>query len=403
VPATNGAVASKRAGRRTSTLSSLDDAFGALAPDGDAAPSDLLASPPVDTLPEHGTLLRIALDDIEPDPRQPRKVFGDARLRELTNDIRRIGLLSSLVVAPTGRQHPLKTWQLVAGERRFRALSYLYHGEGDERFRLVPCIVSRAGTADQLASSLTENLFRENLTPLEESECLLLMQRECGLRPTEIAAKLSGVQSDGSTATSGRTTSWVSQRLTIAEQLIPESRDQLIDWMRATKGDPRVQASETPRIGPSFSLLRSLAQVPADHQVETIRAIMDRRLSAQAADAYVAEFLAEAEGDGTTQPRRGRPRLQVFDVRPSDRIAVQAEQRPITVRTPDGVSRIDRIVVDVRETNVVRLVGQVKRRNWQVEPREWLGALEAALLQDRAAIQQHLPIDQELVGENLRP
>lgn len=58
------------------------------------------------------------------DPRQPRKVFGNPRLRDLTNDIRRIGLL----VAPTGRQHPLKAWQLVAGERRFRALSYLYHG-----------------------------------------------------------------------------------------------------------------------------------------------------------------------------------------------------------------------------------------------------------------------------------
>jgi ParB/RepB/Spo0J family partition protein len=350
---------------------------------------ELLASPPVDTLPEHGTLLRIALDDVEPDPHQPRKVFEDRRLRELTNDIRRVGLLSSLVVAPTGRQHPAKPWRLVAGERRFRALSYLYHGEGDARFRLVPCIVSRASTADQLASSLTENLFREDLSPLEESEHLLLMQRECGLGPTEIAAKLSGVQADGSAATPVRTTSWVSQRLTIAEQLTPEARDHLIDWMRATKGDPHARVSETLRVGPSFSLLRSLAQVPAEQQVHTIRTIMERRLSAQAADAYVADLLAADGEDGATLPKRGRRRLHGFEVRPSDRVSVQAEEHPITVRTANGVSRMDRLVVDVRQTNVVRLVGQAKRRNWQVEPEEWLRALEAALREDRTAIQQH--------------
>jgi ParB/RepB/Spo0J family partition protein len=239
VPTAEGAAVGRRADRRARTLSSLDAALGAVTvgPDAPAAP-ERLAAPPLDALPEHGSLLRIALDDLEPDPRQPRKVFGDARLRELTNDIRRVGLLSSLVVAPSGRPPPAKPWRLVAGERRFRALSYLYHGEGDERFWLVPCIVSRASMADQLASSLTENLCRENLSPLEESEHLLLMRRECGLGPTEIASTLSGLQADGSAAPPARTTSWVSQRLTIAEQLTPEARDQLIDWLRAARGDP---------------------------------------------------------------------------------------------------------------------------------------------------------------------
>jgi phytoene/squalene synthetase len=51
------------------------------------------------------------------------------------------------------------------------------------------------------------------------------------------------------------------------------------------------------------------------------------------------------------------------------------------------------LVVDVRQTNIVRLVGQAKRRNWHVEPAEWLEALEAALTEDRQAIEPHVAGD----------
>jgi hypothetical protein len=147
-------------------------------------------------------------------------------------------------------------------------------------------------------------------------------------------------------------------------------------------------------------LLRSLAQVPADRQVEVLRDIMDRGLSAQAAEAYIAELLVDAGDTGAPASKRGRRRLHGLDVRPADQVAVEAEMRPITVRAGEDVVRVDRVVVDVRQTNVARLVGQAKRRNWQVEAEEWLAALEAAIAEDRAAIERQLGAEP---ASNFRP
>jgi ParB-like partition proteins len=104
---------------------------------------------------------KLSLESIVPNPIQPRRVFTDAELGGLTSSIRENGLLQPLVVRPApgveGR------FEIVAGERRFRALKRLSWTE-------VPAIVREADDETLLVLALVENLQREALNPLEEAE-----------------------------------------------------------------------------------------------------------------------------------------------------------------------------------------------------------------------------------------
>jgi ParB family chromosome partitioning protein len=104
---------------------------------------------------------RVALSAIVPNRAQPRRNFSETELAELAASIRENGLLQPLVVRPIveapGR------YELVVGERRFRAVSSL--GWED-----VPVVVRDANDETMLVLALVENLQREALNPLEEAE-----------------------------------------------------------------------------------------------------------------------------------------------------------------------------------------------------------------------------------------
>jgi ParB family chromosome partitioning protein len=113
--------------------------------------------------PEVGTAdtKRVPLTAIVPNPLQPRRVFSDGELEELTASIKENGLLQPLVVRPAPGTSD--RFELVVGERRFRAISKL--GWDD-----VPVIVRDANDETLLVLALVENLQREALNPLEEAE-----------------------------------------------------------------------------------------------------------------------------------------------------------------------------------------------------------------------------------------
>jgi ParB family chromosome partitioning protein len=108
-----------------------------------------------------GEVRKLPLSVIVPNPMQPRRVFTDAELEDLTSSIRENGLLQPLVVRPAP-QSPGR-FELVAGERRFRALTKLAWDE-------VPVLVRDADDETLLVLALVENLQREALNPLEEAE-----------------------------------------------------------------------------------------------------------------------------------------------------------------------------------------------------------------------------------------
>jgi ParB family chromosome partitioning protein len=121
---------------------------------------------------------RVPLSAIVSSPVQPRRVFSDVELEELTSSIRENGLLQPLVVRPVhgspGR------FELVVGERRFRAVSKL--GWED-----VPVIVREATDETLLILALVENLQREALNPLEEAEGYVALSDKFELSQADIA------------------------------------------------------------------------------------------------------------------------------------------------------------------------------------------------------------------------
>lgn len=120
----------------------------------------------------------LPLKAIVPNPMQPRRVFSESELTDLAASIRENGLLQPLVVRPRpGSDH---RFELVAGERRFRALGTLDWKEA-------PVIVRDADDETLLVLALVENLQREALNPLEEAEGYEALADQFGMKQKEIA------------------------------------------------------------------------------------------------------------------------------------------------------------------------------------------------------------------------
>ena len=100
----------------------------------------------------------LPIDSIVANPRQPRKAFDDNSLRDLSQSLRRSGVLQPVVVRRHGQQ-----FEIVVGERRWRAakIAGLSH---------IPAVVREATDAETLELALVENLLREDLNPMEEAE-----------------------------------------------------------------------------------------------------------------------------------------------------------------------------------------------------------------------------------------
>jgi ParB family chromosome partitioning protein len=120
----------------------------------------------------------LAIERIRPNPFQPRKEFAPEELEGLAKSIRDNGLLQPLVVrpGPGGEDY----WELVAGERRLRAVTSL--GWAD-----VPCWVKEVDDQTLLVLALVENLQRESLGPLEEADGYRVLSESFGLTQGEIA------------------------------------------------------------------------------------------------------------------------------------------------------------------------------------------------------------------------
>jgi len=125
-------------------------------------------------------VMELPIDEIRPNPLQPRRHFAQAGLEELAESIRTHGLLQPVVVAPAAEGG----YHLIAGERRWRATRLA-------GLSLIPAVVRQpSGDADSLALALIENLQREDLTPIEEARAYHHLRAELGLSQEEIAGRV---------------------------------------------------------------------------------------------------------------------------------------------------------------------------------------------------------------------
>jgi ParB family transcriptional regulator, chromosome partitioning protein len=118
----------------------------------------------------------IPIEDIAPNPRQPRQDIGD--LTELVASIRENGILEPVLVRPANGR-----FQIIAGERRYRAA--LEVGIVD-----LPCIVREATDAEVMELALVENLQRKDLSPFEEADGLKALAGTFGYTHEKMAQKL---------------------------------------------------------------------------------------------------------------------------------------------------------------------------------------------------------------------
>ena len=133
----------------------------------------------------------LPLDAIRPNPRQPRTVFDEDALEELTASLREIGLLQPIVVRPVGHV-PVDSpedgaggpqYEIVAGERRFRCAQRL-------GWDTIPAMVRPTDDSDLLRDALLENIHRAALNPLEEAAAYQQLLADFGCTQDELAARV---------------------------------------------------------------------------------------------------------------------------------------------------------------------------------------------------------------------
>lgn len=129
--------------------------------------------------PEEGdALLEVPLDEISPNPNQPRRSFESVGLDELASSIRSSGVLQPVIARKTHHGY-----ELIAGERRLRAAKQA----GLDR---IPVIVREATDAQSLELALVENLLREDLNPIEEAHAYQRLLADFGWSQEELSQKI---------------------------------------------------------------------------------------------------------------------------------------------------------------------------------------------------------------------
>ena len=207
-------------------------------------------------------VLTLRVEDIRPNPHQPRQTFDDEGLRELASSIRRHGILQPLTVRSAGGGK----WELVAGERRLRAAKLA----GLEK---VPCIRREADDRESALLALVENLQRRDLHYLEEAAAIAAYIRQTGITQEEAAAQL------------GRSPSALANKLRLL-RLSPACRELLV------------------RNGLTERHARCLLRLEdGEERLAALRHIADKQLNVAQAEQYIDQRLAQLQ---STPPKRRR-------------------------------------------------------------------------------------------------
>tara|TARA_B100000886_G_scaffold340509_1_gene310643 strand:+ start:6607 stop:7446 length:840 start_codon:yes stop_codon:yes gene_type:complete len=163
----------------------------------------------------------IDISKIKPGRFQPRSNFDNEKLQELTESIKKQGVLSPILVRELG----LNDYEVIAGERRLRSSKMA-------GLETIPCLVDQKKDQDALVSALIENLQREDLNPVEEARGLDRLKREFGLTQDEVASS------------TGKARSTIANSLRILS--LPTSVLDLLSEGKIEKGHAKLLASMQP-------------------------------------------------------------------------------------------------------------------------------------------------------------
>jgi len=216
-------------------------------------------------------LLTVALDDIVPNPRQPRQSMDPQQLQELAASIVEHGLIQPLVVAPLLAEGTAERprFQLIAGERRWQAARLA----GLAR---VPVVIKSVTSRELLELTLVENIQRADLNPLEEAAAYQQLMQEFGLTQEEVARRV------------GRSRAAVANAVRLLR--LPEEIKDALRQGQISEGHARA----------------ILGLDDAGDQLAVLRAVAKRALSVRQTEELVRRLASATE---TRQPR-ARPAPQ---------------------------------------------------------------------------------------------
>jgi len=210
--------------------------------------------------------IRLPVDRIRPNPRQPRQAMNEAKLLELADSIKEHGVIQPIVVTQVDGQY-----RIIAGERRWRAskLAGLTH---------VPVFIKETTPQQMLELAIVENIQRADLNPLEEAQAYAQLMKEFGLTQEVVAQKV------------GKSRTSVANTLRLLK-LSPELKDAL--------------AAEEITEGHARALL-SIPKPKA--QRDALHTVIQRKLNVRQTEALVRQIIS-----GQSAPKKNRVPLTPHD------------------------------------------------------------------------------------------
>lgn len=128
---------------------------------------------------ELGRIMEISVENIVPNPHQPRIHFSEDKLLELSESIKEHGILQPLIVT----KNKTDRYELIAGERRFQAAKLA-------GLKAVPAIVREAKDQEKFELAIIENIQRHDLNPIEEAKAYRKLMDEFGMSQETVAKKM---------------------------------------------------------------------------------------------------------------------------------------------------------------------------------------------------------------------
>ncbi|MDQ7029406.1 MAG: ParB/RepB/Spo0J family partition protein [Ardenticatenia bacterium] len=219
---------------------------------------------PAEGRSEKGGIREVPIQHILPNPHQPRQRLSEAELEELAASIRTHGLLQPLIVTRMEEGAVGERYQLIAGERRWRAAKRA-------GLATVPVVIREATEQQMLEWALIENVQRADLNPLEEAWAYRQLAEMFGMSHSQIAKRV------------GKSRVAVTNMLRLLK--LPEAVQRLVLEGELTEGHARAL----------------LALEDEEEMVRAAEAIRRRGLNVRQAEAMVRRWKAEEEAG--TQPR----------------------------------------------------------------------------------------------------
>lgn len=260
---------------------------------------------------EDNTIRDLEISQIKPSQYQPRRTFAPDQLTELAQSLAKNGLLQPIIVRQVGAQQ----YEIIAGERRFRAAQQL-------KWTTIPALVRNYSDQQSASLALIENLQRQDLNPIEEARAYKKLAAMNNLRQEDLAAQL------------GKSQSYIANKLRLLK-------------LDATVQQALIAGQITPRHG------RALVSLTASQQQTALHKILQQQLNVAATERLVKQLKQPAKRatpkqHSITALKSRDPQLSINTIRESVQLA-QKNGAEFTYQETDGDQEYQMIITVQKE------------------------------------------------------